>query len=1148
MSTRKRARSNHSDFNIPEKASRVLNIILLVLVLIAVRLWHLSVIQYDAKVEESQRPQKRMVVEPARRATIRDRFNMPLAINKGHYQAAILYSQFKTVPSIAWTKDASGKRVKQYKRKEYISSLATLLAQELDLDAERLEDLIHSKASMYYNLPFIIKEDLTEQEYYRLKMLEKDWVGLQVQRLPKRTYPMGRVASDILGFMGAINRQEYENIVHELKALDTYIKAVEVGDEPTAPPGVSDILQARQRYRELKERAYTVNDYVGKMGIEGRFEEDLRGFRGKKFYYSDARGNLLRELPGSTDPLPGNRFLLTISAELQEYAEHLLIQNDRIRETKLSHIEQGKPHSTKQPWIKGGAIVAMDPHSGEILAMASHPRYDPNDFVVSSNPEIQAQKRARVMRWFESEEYIAQIWDQKRPLERELFDDEKEAPFDDSVMMTWDRFLEFVLPPAGVVSEGLVKIYDLKNAIDFQNTVRRLLQLSNQDNIHYLFNVIFPGDEQVPYLTKMPGTIRVEIEKSLGQHVWEVSKLKNKLLKYLGNMSQHYDKVLLVDLCRLAVCGDLFSEELVQSVGKQSLTSYRNSSAAMASLEPSVKSLCKNLYHDLEFKEWRRQNEQAFIKKKRTEEVAAGKYAKPYIDYLDALENQMYNAFWSKYKWYLVATFLLGETTHPDLNRYTEQLILWYEEIHKGAHQAVSWKTSYELLQDSLTSMPTHLAIEYLQTFRSFHELNRPLLGKYRHFRKNNGKSLEKHLAASFYPTYGFGYGRSYAYRQAATQGSLFKLVTAYAALAQRYHELDEDFPSQAKLNPLTIHDEVRHNGKELCLGYHADGTSLPQFYKGGRLIKSSIRNIGKIDLVHALAVSSNPYFSLLAGDYLHDPLDLIETAKEFSFGSKTGVDLCAELSGRLPDDVDRNKTGLYSLAIGQHTLVVTPLQTSVMLSAIANGGKVVRPKIVGLTVNTENVEEQGQILCPPTFPLQEDLALVGIDFPLFTAIPLKEYKNQVNRFPNGVHRELFMPSVIREMLLEGMQKSLVKMYQNSLGSLSKFYRDYPEAISDYVELKDQLVGKTSTAESMENIDLDILQGTNLYTHVWFGGISFDPDDKETFIFRDALGRPELVVVVYLRYGHFGKEAAPVAAQVVNKWREIKAKHRENGA
>ena len=181
----------------------------------------------------------------------------------------MLYSQLRDIPSIAWEKDAEGNRTKVYKRKAYIQNLALLLSRELGLEAERIEDLIHAKASYYSQVPFVLKDDLTEQEYYRLKMLEKDWPGLHVRHMPKRHYPRGRVGADVIGYMGAINRQEYEKILHEMKALEQYLKERENDGEGEEVAGIQDTQQARRRLRDLQAKAYTIHDYVGKTGIEG---------------------------------------------------------------------------------------------------------------------------------------------------------------------------------------------------------------------------------------------------------------------------------------------------------------------------------------------------------------------------------------------------------------------------------------------------------------------------------------------------------------------------------------------------------------------------------------------------------------------------------------------------------------------------------------------------------------------------------------------------------------------------------------------------------------------------------------------------------------------------------------------------------------
>lgn len=1159
MSNRRRRTFSSNPFSIPEKANRILNLILIALVLIVLRVWHLAVVQYDVKVEESRKPQRRVAIEPAKRGTIRDRFNIPLAINKMHYQASIVYSQFRQIPYARWETAPDGTRTKFFKRREYITSLAQLLADELQLDPERLEDLIHSKGSLYYHIPFVIKDDISEREYYRLKMLEKDWIGIHVQSLPKRSYPRGRLASDIIGYMGAINRQEYEAIIQELQNLTKYITAKEEGEELPLPEGLEHPSQARKRLKDLQELAYTVNDFVGKSGIEGQFEEELRGFQGRKSYYSDSKGNFLRDLPGAREPLSGQRFLLTISADLQEYAELLLAQNEAIRETQITTAEKEKIILTrkKQPWIKGGAIVAMEPQTGDILALASYPRFDPNDFIVSSDPDISKQKRSNIARWFESEDHIAAIWDRRRALERESYHSATGTVNDEELQMTWANYIAMILPEQHPIKNALLRIGNIKNARELQFHINFLINLSGQNNIYWVLNALYKGDGHVSYGKQAPNDVKLSIEKKIQQESALVAISKKKIDNFFKGVPRHYDKVLLVDLCRLVVPGELFSNELIKKVGNQNLASYREASAAMAAINPVVREMSKNLYHALHFKDWRKEHEKDFIKQKREEEKLASRYPKPFLDYFDSLENKMFEEFWKMYRWDFIFTLLTGSYAHKDieeLNPYLEHFSMWHQELTLGAHQGLVWNDFHKILKETIIDLSPEYAINYLTTLRSYEELNRPLMGHYKHLGKSKNQQLEKHLAAAFYPKYGFGYGRSQAYRQASTQGSIFKLVTAYEALVQRYEEIGESKATIANLNPLEIIDHFERRGKDAVVGYHADGKPIPQLYKKGRLPRSSTFNIGKLDIIKALETSSNPYFSLLAGDLFKSPNDLSRAARDFSYGSRTGIELPAEIAGKVPDDLVTNRTGLYAMAIGQHSLVVTPLQTAVMMSALANGGKVLKPKIVSLTAGTKpRADIKGRknvIPAPHEFEYQDSFASVGLDFPIFTAISINEKKSGVKRFESEIKNKLFMPAVVRSILLEGMRRVVAKMQQSGLGALSKVYNDYPEAISDYVELQDQLIGKTSTSESMEHLDLDCIDGTSLCTHVWFGGIAFDEDtntrEKKLFLFRDQFGKPELVVVVYLRYGHFGRVAAPLAAQMVKKWRMVKRQSNEN--
>ncbi|MEI8328952.1 MAG: hypothetical protein WCG14_03020, partial [Chlamydiia bacterium] len=211
------------DFNISCKANRVLNVILLAFLLIFTRVWYLSFIQHEEHVEKALKPQRKTLVDKAERATIRDRFNIPMATNKLQYNAAVRYADLRQIPSGRWKKDAKGNKIREPVRSNYIQALAFHLAQELKMDPVQIEDTIHAKASLFPHTPFIIKEDLSEEEYYRLKIQEKDWIGIEAQKATKRIYPMGKIGCDIVGYLGSISQTQYVKIAEEIKELTHYL-------------------------------------------------------------------------------------------------------------------------------------------------------------------------------------------------------------------------------------------------------------------------------------------------------------------------------------------------------------------------------------------------------------------------------------------------------------------------------------------------------------------------------------------------------------------------------------------------------------------------------------------------------------------------------------------------------------------------------------------------------------------------------------------------------------------------------------------------------------------------------------------------------------------------------------------------------------
>ena len=116
------------------------------------------------------------------------------------------------------------------------------------------------------------------------------------------------------------------------------------------------------------ENGYVLNDVIGRDGVEAKYEEYLRGDLGWKMVEVDAYGRIVRDLPLSVKAEPGRSINLTLDLALQEKAEALL--GDR-----------------------SGAIIAMDPGNGDILAMVSKPDFDAN--TLTSNWSEIADSRDR---------------------------------------------------------------------------------------------------------------------------------------------------------------------------------------------------------------------------------------------------------------------------------------------------------------------------------------------------------------------------------------------------------------------------------------------------------------------------------------------------------------------------------------------------------------------------------------------------------------------------------------------------------------------------------------------------------------------------------------------------------------------------------
>ena len=174
---------------------------------------------------------------------------------------------------------------------------------------------------------------------------------------------------------------------------------------------------------------------------------------------------------------------------------------------------------------------------------------------------------------------------------------------------------------------------------------------------------------------------------------------------------------------------------------------------------------------------------------------------------------------------------------------------------------------------------------------------------------------------------------------------------------------------------------------------------------------------------------------------------------------------------------------------------------------------------------------------------MQQSLSLVGIHFPLFTESLTTDQEDTVNITPTEIKREVFLPPEIRSFLLDGMQRVINGPKGTARPNVIKALWTHPKIMQDYLSLRNQLIGKTGTAETLYKQWIDSESKAEIINNIWFGGISFHQDVKGNTLWD----KPELAIAIYLRFSDTGgKEAAPLAAQIIAKWREICIKHKHH--
>ena len=191
---------------------------------------------------------------------------------------------------------------------------------------------IASKGYSSYR-PVTLAKSISENSMMEIKERSAELSGINIFSQPMRKYVAGSTASHIIGYIGKISSQEYE---------------------------------------KKKDEGYSLNDTIGKSGLEATFESILRGTNGSKRLEMDSYGRIANE-EEIEESVMGNSIVTTIDLDLQ-------IATEKVLEENVKKIQSGG-FAMKFKDATAGAAVVMNVKTGEILAMASYPSYDPGEFI-----------------------------------------------------------------------------------------------------------------------------------------------------------------------------------------------------------------------------------------------------------------------------------------------------------------------------------------------------------------------------------------------------------------------------------------------------------------------------------------------------------------------------------------------------------------------------------------------------------------------------------------------------------------------------------------------------------------------------------------------------------------------------------------------
>ena len=293
------------------------------------RLFDIQILQGADFVAQADENRTKVISDASIRGTIYDRNGYVLAQNVPSYNVVV-------VPGYLPDDDGDTQRIFRE-----LSELIDMPVTKGDTDAETVRNFTPCYSDLGIsevvyiattNWPYqstALKCNVSQDVAMTGMENSDDWPGIEVEITPVRQYPTGELTAEIIGFLGPIPA-----------ALEDY----------------------------YVEQGFVLNrDKVGYAGVEQSLNDILSGTNGTRTVEVNVSGEVLRNLEEPVEPIPGNDVYLTIDTRLQSVA----------REALISELEYWNNFSGKVV-ANSGVVIAMNPKTGEILALVSYPNYENN--------------------------------------------------------------------------------------------------------------------------------------------------------------------------------------------------------------------------------------------------------------------------------------------------------------------------------------------------------------------------------------------------------------------------------------------------------------------------------------------------------------------------------------------------------------------------------------------------------------------------------------------------------------------------------------------------------------------------------------------------------------------------------------------------